>query len=123
MHADVALPACVFNLGVVQMAESAILYQKHDKVDVWDGNGWWEGVVLLVLKTRVHVRLTASQHVVSALLQNVRSSVGLDISGGLEASAGKPCALCTAPMLMHLLMHAVNAQHVCDVTSQLHCVV
>lgn len=47
--------------------------QVHDKVEVWDEGGWWEGIVAQVLKTTVKVHITNGMFVISAALHNVRS--------------------------------------------------
>lgn len=45
----------------------------HDKVDVWDEGGWWEGTVTHVTKLRVKVQPTVSQNLISARLQDTRT--------------------------------------------------
>ena len=45
----------------------------HDKVDVWDEGGWWEGTVTHVTKLRLKVQPIISQTIISARLQDARA--------------------------------------------------
>ena len=45
----------------------------HDKVDVWDEGGWWEGTITHVTKLRLKVQPIISQTIISASLQDARA--------------------------------------------------
>lgn len=73
----------------MQVAARGIARRLHDKVDVWDEGGWWEGTVTHVTKLKVKVQPTVSQNIITARLQDVRTGLVWNDHTWQAKTAGK----------------------------------
>ena len=61
----------------MQVVVRGVPRQVHDKVEVWDEGGWWEGTVTHVTKQRgsLKVQPNISKTIISARLQDARTGL------------------------------------------------